>query len=172
MRIALAAAAALAAVTLAGSIAPASAQGLFDRGAFLDTTQCINVHGTVYGNCRSNRNRGGLHPHGHSGPLYYSSRPRAGSAHPGFNGRRFGNQHAGHGTTRVVRWHRIQRIRTGSAHPGYSGTGARPLNEPYVAPRVVEVRGGNQYTGRACQRRDGSRGAEGYQNGVLGCFRH
>lgn len=61
----------------------------------------------------------------------------------------------------------------------YSLIGRKIFHERTVVDNPGPGRGGfvggqggqNRYTGRACTRRDGSRGREGYQNGQLGCFR-
>jgi predicted small lipoprotein YifL len=47
---------------------------------------------------------------------------------------------------------------------------ATPLNRPYVPPPTF-TENGIRYTGRACQRDDGSIGREGYDGQTIGCWR-
>lgn len=61
-------------------------------------------------------------------------------------------------------------IRSGSMRQG--GSGVRPIDRAYTPPPVADVRGGVKYTGRACQRAEGTVGAEGYgPGGQLGCWK-
>jgi hypothetical protein len=69
-----------------------------------------------------------------------------------------------HKRTRTIRTRRTSRP------PAYRGPSARPLNRPYVPPPTF-TENGIRYTGRACQRGDGSTGREGYRGQTIGCWR-